>query len=1020
MSEITPQTFIKIADRLAQQIQLLKDAITEMHSASTAATAVLGAAGQQFRYVAAKKGWQGNLISIAYEASPDPNSPLSFEHLRLLSANQVQTVTLLTDFVATDTFTVSWEDQSVTGLTLDITATELLTTLNSNLTGLTISSITGGPFDTAPFVITFDGQSQVDDLLLTSTTQMFNSSNNLSGLDITEQQITFLLATDGGGSPITTAQELLEYITIQQLPKFQDIFYLQPVSYTPATVVSPLAKTFLSGAISGLFQEIITGADNPSLEEYVLEAAIDADEFITVTQMLRHPSYHFLMTALRSHLNEWDEINLIRSFLDTNDLRVHQNFSELHDVTFGDPLYGYQVFKHLPQRIAILTEADSEDNAYAIVKESGSYATVLIDPTGINNAIQFTAVTAGPAGESISVEYVNPGANSQPLTLTVSGNRVIYSLATSGAGAIISTAQDIINISNAHATLNTLISWTLIDAFGTGLVTAVSRTYLENSNNQIRVTAVAEGAVGNLYTITLVDPAGPTEALDVSIAGYDITVSLETDGSSNIISTAQDVIDEINSVLTGIVLATAESADVTGLVGPLATVNFSGGSELVITSDNPIGTGNSTDAGAGEYAAAPATLIVRPQRNTATAIIAPSNARAFYLFDPAGSDNQILFEANTPGTSAVTIQIIYLPAISQSLTVNVTGSAITVTLATDSGGAPTSTAQQVIDAVNGHGAASALVTAEAGEALATGVVQSGISAQALSHTKNQILYTAASETEAGNLVNITYVDPAGPSAAFSLVTVGNAITVNLATNSSSRVITTAAEIITAINADIDASALVTASPYSTSVAGRVAAVSTTYLWGGSGDTTFRDTQLQLVFLDSSQSNYTLVVDVPAGTVDYAEFPLTTQADYLNLNTGNSPFKLIQTYSAGTLSLVITKSALPLQALSFSVVTTGNDKVVTVSLATGYSGEITTTVYEFVEAWNASGTVNTLATAERLDNSGTATVSEITQTIFSGGVTDLRIYGVISASILSGGDTGDIYWIDTSRERELSL
>lgn len=102
-----------------------------------------------------------------------------------------------------------------------------------------------------------------------------------------------------------------------------------------------------------------------------------------------------------------------------------------------------------------------------------------VDPTGANNAITYTAVDGGSAGNSISIEYVNPNANSSPLDVDVDGKAIIVYLATSGAGAITTIGDDITAAIAAHPVASTLV--TAADTAGndgSGLVTAMARAYL--------------------------------------------------------------------------------------------------------------------------------------------------------------------------------------------------------------------------------------------------------------------------------------------------------------------------------------------------------------------------------------------------------------------------------------------------------------------------------------------------------------------------------------------------------------
>ncbi len=89
-----------------------------------------------------------------------------------------------------------------------------------------------------------------------------------------------------------------------------------------------------------------------------------------------------------------------------------------------------------------------------------------------------------------------------------------------------------------------------------------------------------------------------------------------------------------------------------------------------------------------------------------------------------GTNNDLMFTLTDPealGVAAVTIAYV-VAGTSTPLSVSVTGRAVTVNVATNGGGAATSTAAQVRDAVNADVGAAALVRASSGEALATGVV----------------------------------------------------------------------------------------------------------------------------------------------------------------------------------------------------------------------------------------------------------------------------------------------------------
>lgn len=79
----------------------------------------------------------------------------------------------------------------------------------------------------------------------------------------------------------------------------------------------------------------------------------------------------------------------------------------------------------------------------------------------------------------------------------------------------------------------------------------------------------------------------------------------------------------------------------------------------------------------------------------------------------SGTNNDLTLLAKTPGTAANSIRLrIVVAGASTPLSVSVASNDITVNSATSAGSAATSTAKQVIDAINAHAAASALVWAQ--------------------------------------------------------------------------------------------------------------------------------------------------------------------------------------------------------------------------------------------------------------------------------------------------------------------
>ncbi len=92
-----------------------------------------------------------------------------------------------------------------------------------------------------------------------------------------------------------------------------------------------------------------------------------------------------------------------------------------------------------------------------------------------NSGLVLTAKTAGISGNQISIALVNPMENSAVLGVVATGTMITVNLATSGAGAITSTAAQIKTAIEANATANALITVAFPSGGnGTGVVTAAT------------------------------------------------------------------------------------------------------------------------------------------------------------------------------------------------------------------------------------------------------------------------------------------------------------------------------------------------------------------------------------------------------------------------------------------------------------------------------------------------------------------------------------------------------------------
>ena len=113
-------------------------------------------------------------------------------------------------------------------------------------------------------------------------------------------------------------------------------------------------------------------------------------------------------------------------------------------------------------------------------------ASLVVNPTGDDNALTFTSKEYGAEGNRITVEYRDPVANDAELSVSVSGKTIVASLATGVAGAITSTAAGVKAAIDAFPASAALVSVAVYTADsgsaddGTGVVTAMAAASLAN------------------------------------------------------------------------------------------------------------------------------------------------------------------------------------------------------------------------------------------------------------------------------------------------------------------------------------------------------------------------------------------------------------------------------------------------------------------------------------------------------------------------------------------------------------
>lgn len=119
---------------------------------------------------------------------------------------------------------------------------------------------------------------------------------------------------------------------------------------------------------------------------------------------------------------------------------------------------------------------------------------------GTNNDLVFTAVTGGPGGNSIRIQYSVAGTSTL-LSITRSGYDIIVNVATSGAGAAISTASEVrAALVQAVPSLISIANAGSDD--GSGVVTSMALTALTGGSLQTTPPSQVNGDATNDHYFT--------------------------------------------------------------------------------------------------------------------------------------------------------------------------------------------------------------------------------------------------------------------------------------------------------------------------------------------------------------------------------------------------------------------------------------------------------------------------------------------------------------------------------------
>ncbi|MDI9367701.1 MAG: hypothetical protein QM445_05040 [Thermotogota bacterium] len=178
-------------------------------------------------------------------------------------------------------------------------------------------------------------------------------------------------------------------------------------------------------------------------------------------------------------------------------------------------------------------------------------AELVIDETpDAEVSILVTAVKPGTSGNDLKVQLKDPAAANSPLSVEIDEETIIVNLETDGTAAV-AAKKDFDNAS-------------------------------PDANSKVTITAKEAGVAGNSIKVQFVDPSSDPADLAVNISGDTIVVSLATNESGTITSTAKNVADAINAHLIAKQLVTATySGNGTTVVEAHAGAALEGGADEI-------------------------------------------------------------------------------------------------------------------------------------------------------------------------------------------------------------------------------------------------------------------------------------------------------------------------------------------------------------------------------------------------------------------------------------------------------
>lgn len=112
------------------------------------------------------------------------------------------------------------------------------------------------------------------------------------------------------------------------------------------------------------------------------------------------------------------------------------------------------------------------------------YLTTPVKASLVDQSLTYTAVSAGPSGNAITITLEDPLANDEPLSISVVGSDIIVTLATDGTGAITTTGNALKTALNADPDAAALV---LVSGTNASVLTALVETPLAGADGYFTV-----------------------------------------------------------------------------------------------------------------------------------------------------------------------------------------------------------------------------------------------------------------------------------------------------------------------------------------------------------------------------------------------------------------------------------------------------------------------------------------------------------------------------------------------------